>query len=233
MENEVHFPTRDKLHTDILEERYGPIHAEVLRHDNVREAKPGVERIREARLADENNILRTYALTFLTYDRGNEEISGIDDQIRNGGMIGKVFRDNGFVVKKNVVDVFILDIPDWMKKDFGTEIGQAKARLTEFYAKKENTAPLVYGIVLEVYSPDFRNPEEGINDIDQAQINPLTGTLQSVGVPADEIWSRLDRAAENDEWVDLAAPYEQAQSMSRPVLETLHQKILKYINEKK
>jgi len=220
-----HFPVKDSLHTDILEQRYGPIHSEVLRHDNVRETVEGTDCIREARLVDEYNVLRTYALTFLTYDRNNEEILNIDDQIRNGGLIGKTFRENGYTVKKNVIDVFLIVIPEWMKKDFQTEAENAKARLTEFYAKKDGEAPVIYGYVLEIYSPDFKDPKNGINEIDTAQVNPVTDKFTQVGIPMDEVWARLDRASEGDEWNDEEEKYKQAQELSRPIVEALHSKI--------
>ena len=228
-----HFPTKDRLHTDVLEQVYGPIHAVVLRHDNVHETKKGEDRIREALLVDENNILRTYALTFLTYDKDNSELLNIDDEIRLGSMIGKTFRDHNYVVKKNVTDVFIISIPNWMQKDFQTDENKAKARLTEFFAKKEANTPLIYGTVLEIYSPDFKDPNDGINDIDLAQVNPPTGTLQSVGVPADEIWGRLDKASENNEWDDLKPRYEIAQQLSKPIIDSLHKKIESYLSSGK
>lgn len=227
-----HFPVKEKLHTDILEQKYGPIHAVVLRHDNVREMKRGAERIREARLVDENNVLRTYALTFLTYDKSNKELADIDDEIRQGGLIGKTFREHGYTVKKNVIDVFIIPIPEWMQKDFQADAEKAKARLTEFYAKKGDSVPVIYGTVLEIYSPDFKDPEDGVNDVDRAQVNPLTDTLQGVGVPADEIWERLDRASETNEWDDLKDRYEQAEKLSQPVVQSLHEKISKYLDAK-
>lgn len=227
-----HFNVKDKLHTDVLTEKYGPIHAVVLRHDDIKHSKKGAERIREAKLVDENGITRTYALTFLTYDKGNEEIAAIDDEIRRGGLIGQTFDDHQYVVKKNVIDVFILDIPEWLQKDFETTETKAKARFTEFYAKKGDLTPVVYGIVLEIYTPDFRDPSEGINEMDRLQINPLTGTLQSLGVPIDEIWARLDRAAEENEWDDLKDRYEQAEVMSKPVVESLHRKVRDYLSKK-
>lgn len=227
-----HFPVKEKLHTDILEQKYGPIHANVFRHDNVREMRRGAERIREARLVDRNGISRTYALTFLTYDRGNEEIAKIDDEIRQGGLIGKTFREHGYVIKKNVIDVFIIPISPWMKNDFQVEVDEAKARLTEFYAKKGKATPVIYGTVLEIYSPDFKDPADGINEVDANQVNPLTSALQSAGVPADEIWERLDRAAEANEWGDLKDRYEQAQKLSQPVVELLHKKIKRYLETK-
>lgn len=235
MENKTsqeHFPVREKLHTDILEQRYGPIHAVVLRHDNIREMNQGAEGIREARLVDEEDILRTYALTFLTYDKANKELADIDDVIRQGGLIGKTFREHGYVVKKNVIDVFIMPIPSWMKNDFRTDAEEAKARLTEFYAKREDATPVVYGTVLEVYSPDFKDPRDGINDIDIAQINPMTSALQQAGIPVDDIWYHLDRAVETNEWDDLRDFYKQAQDISRPVVQSLHKKISKYFENR-
>jgi hypothetical protein len=226
-----HFPIKDKLHTDILEQKYGPIHAEVLRHDNVREMKKGAERIREVRLVDKNNILRTYALTFLTYDKENVEIANIDDEIRQGGLIGQTFRKHGYTIKKNVIDVFIMQIPAKMSDDFKVGTKEAKARLTEFYAKKAGTTPTIYGTVLEIYSPDFKNPADGVNEVDINQVNPLTGALQGVGVPIDEIWERLDRAAENNEWDDLKERYEQARQLSQPVVQSLHGKIAQYLEK--
>jgi hypothetical protein len=82
MESKEHFPIVNRLHTDVLQDKYGTIIADVLRHDNVMETKKGTERIREARLVDKDNVLRTYALTFLTYDKNNKEIVTIDDEIR-------------------------------------------------------------------------------------------------------------------------------------------------------
>lgn len=227
-----HFPIINKLHTDVLQDKYGPIVADVLRHDNVTEMKKGSERIREARLVDKDNVLRTYALTFLTYDKNNKEIVAIDEEIRSWWLIWVTFRKHWYTIKKNVIDVFIMDIPKWMEEDFKVQWNRAKARLTEFYAKSASTNPVIYWIVLEVYSPDFKNPENGINQIDINQINPSTGTLQDSGIPIDEIRERLDRAAESNEWDDLKERYEQAQKLSKKVVESLHKKIDKYISWK-
>jgi hypothetical protein len=225
-----HFPIKKELHTDVLEGKYGPVHAVVFRHDDVSTAGKGAERIREVEIDDEKGVTRTYALTFLTYDKNNKGLADVDEEIRGGGLIGKTFREHGYEVKKNVIDVFIMPIPSWMQQDFSVDVSEAKARLTEFYAKKGDETPVVYGTVLEVYSPDFRDPNKGINDIDRAQVNPLTGALQGVGVPADEIWARLDRADETDEWADLEDRLKQAEAMSQPVVRSLREKISKYLD---
>lgn len=224
-----HFPVDKKLHTDILEEKYGPVHVDVIRHDNIREVEPGQDCIREARIIDKNNILRTYALTFLTYDRNDSEILTIDEKIKNGGLIGKTFREYGYEIRKNVIDVFIETIPDWMKNDFKVDSREAKARLTEFYAKKDKQTPIIYGKVLEIYSPDFKDPKEGVNETDINQINPTTDTLLALDVSIDEIWNRLDKADETDEWRDIKERYNLAKKLSKPILEDLHSKINKHL----
>ncbi len=231
-EKKEHFNTSNRLHTDVLQDKYWPIIADVLRHDNVIKSKKWSERIREARLVDKNNILRTYALTFLTYDKNNKEIVSIDEEIRLWGLIWETFRKHWYIVKKNVLDVFIMDIPNRMKEDFKVDSYKAKARLTEFYAKSSDTNPVIYWVVLEVYSPDFKNPKDGINQTDINQINPSTWTLQDSGIPADKIRERLDRAAETDEWKDLQERYIQAQELSKKVVNSLHKKINKFIESK-
>jgi hypothetical protein len=46
------------------------------------EVKEGGDRVREVRLVDKDNVLRTYAITFLTYDQSNRKIVAIDEEIR-------------------------------------------------------------------------------------------------------------------------------------------------------
>jgi hypothetical protein len=82
---------------------------------------------------------------------------------------------------------------------------------------------------LEVYTPDFKNPEDGINQTDINQINPLTSTLLECGIPLDEIRERLDRATENNERNDVADKYEYAKNLSKAIVASLHDKIEPYV----
>ena len=67
-----HFPLTEKLHTDVLEEKYGKIHAKVLKHNS---------NIRESLLVDSKGITRTYALTFFN-GWENKEVEGINEEIK-------------------------------------------------------------------------------------------------------------------------------------------------------
>jgi hypothetical protein len=182
-----HFNLTKKLHTDVLESKYGKIHSEVLRHDNF---------MREAFLSDENDVARTYALTIFQYDKNNEEIKAIDDAIKNGGLIGKVFRDFGFEVRKNVTGVFVIENPQWLRDKFSDKNEKSKSRLSEFYAKKETGEPIIYGTVLEVYSPDFRPAD--INEVDISQVHPTTAVLEQAGYTKSEIYDFLAEGKDFD-----------------------------------
>jgi hypothetical protein len=190
-----HFPLIDRLHTDVLEEKYGAIHAKVLKHDDL---------VRESHLVDAKDISRTYALTFFPESKANAEIKRIDSEIRAGGLIGVTFRTFGYSIRKNVVDVFVLELPEWLKNDFKTNENYAKARMSEFYAKKEGVSPAIYGDVLEVYTPDFRPPI--VNQFDNSQINPSTEELIKVGFSIDNIWTRLG----DNNWTDVQVKYDKA-----------------------
>lgn len=216
-----HFPIKDKLHTDVLESKYGPIHADVLYHD---------DNFREARLMDEKGISRTHTLTFFEYDKLNEEISSINREIQAGGLIGKVFREHGYTIKKNVIGVFFMQLPERIKHDFQTSEEKAKARISEFYAKKGNADPVIYGKVLEIYSPDFRDPKEGINQVDLVQINPTVGSLIDAGLSSSEIWQKLDNVSPEDR--NIFSDQEQAEKTSEVMVSDLHEKIIEYFEKK-
>ena len=213
-----HFPLNKKLHTDVLEEKYGPIHAEVLRHD---------DQIREAHLVDEKGVSRTYALTFLTYDHNDKEISDINDEIKAGGSIGKTFREHGYEVRKNVISVYVVDLPEELREKFATEGDKAKARLSEFYACKEGGTPIIYGVVTEIYSPDFRPAE--VNDMDLKQDNPTTNALEQVGISKEEIWKHS--AGESD-WGEKAELIAKADELAHPEEAGLQARVDRFLSSK-
>ena len=212
-----HFNLIKKLHTDVLEEKYGPIHAEVVRHD---------DEVREAHLVDENGISRTYALTFLTFDRSNEEMVKINEEIKAGGSIGKVFREHGYEVRKNVIKVYVVTLSGKIKNAFRVESDKAKARLSEFYAAKDGTPPVIYGIVTEIYSPDFRPAE--VNEEDLKQDNPTTNALQKVGINKEEIWKRI---GEGNEWSDKMELIEKANELASTEEEGLQDRVVRYLGK--
>jgi hypothetical protein len=207
----------NRLHTDVLEEKYGKITAKVIRHDKI---------LREAHLIDKKGISRTYAITFFTENKC-KKIKAIDDEIKNSKPIGKAFREHGFQIKKNVIDVFIIKLPTWLKKSFNTKEKYAKARLSEFYAKNKDNPPIIYGTVVEIYSPDFRIPV--INKIDTAQINPSTKAFEHVGVYKEEVWNKL---SDETSFKEYEGDYEHAKKDSHKIVFDLKKKIQDYLCRK-
>ncbi len=212
-----HFPTAERLHTDVLEDKYGPISAKVVRHDN---------QIREVHLVDHEGISRTYAITFFPNSRFPEEVQNINEEIKSGTPIGKAFRNHGYEIRKNVIDVLTVDIPTRLKEEFHTEETTAKARLSEFYAKKGNEPALIYGTVAEIYSPDFREPV--INSTDIGQIHPATESLNKLGITKDEIWEKLGNEAR---WDTQLAQDSILDESNRSIKESLEQKTIGYLNQ--
>ena len=213
-----HFPTNERLHTDVLEEKYGKIYVEVLQHS---------DKIRESHLVDKDGISRTYAITFLN-NFESSEIKKINDEIKSGALIGETFRKYGFSIRKNVIDVFTSKIPKWLKGKFSVDNDFAKIRLSEFYARKKGSSPILYGVVAEVYSPDFRAPL--VNQFDDSQISALSEFLEKEGVDRDEIWRRI--GLDND-YHDLWQKLNNAKYNSLHKIEELKEKILKIMYEKR
>lgn len=215
MEKTEHFNLSKKLHTDVLEEKYGPVHSEIIRHDDL---------VREVDIVDEKGISRTHALTFFSFDRENNELNKIDEEIKNGGLIGKVFRDYGYEVRKNVIKVFLIDLSEELKKKMMVTDQKAKVRLSEFYAKKLGSDPFIYGVVSEIYSPDFRPAE--INEVDIKQDNPITSAMERVGISKGVIWDQL---GDGGSFSDIRESVDKAEILAEKEEEVLVQQVKTYI----
>ncbi len=212
-----HFPLVGRLHTDVLSEKYGQISAKIIRHDDF---------IRESHLVDTQGISRTYALTFFPKEKSDSQMNSIDAEIRSGKPIGSAFREHGYSIRKNVIDVYTLNIPEWLKRGFNTEESFAKARLSEFYAKEKDANPKIYGTVLEVYSPDFRGPV--VNNADIQQINPTTEVLENSGFSKEDVWRRIGN---DNDWSDVQSKVLEAKKDSLSKLFDLKRKIHQYLTD--
>ncbi|HLF93539.1 MAG TPA: hypothetical protein VJB14_08755 [Planctomycetota bacterium] len=207
------FPLADRLYVDILEARYGPVHAEIRRHD---------ERLRESFLADAKRIPRTYALSFLANPMPREART-VDADIRRGELLGRAFLRHGLEVRKNVIDVTVLELPPWLRQAFRTE-RHAMARSAEFYAKREGAPPIIYAVVTEVYSPDIKRPL--LAEIDIAQMSAATPELERAGFTREEIWDRIGR---QNFWSDVRERHDAARVASLPSLFAHRKKIARHL----
>lgn len=173
-----------RLHTEVLQDVYGPISVQVLHDDNV---------TRKVLLTDQQNIARTYALTIKhTEWAWNKEMQAVNTAIRAGEAIGKAFKANGFLICKNIIDVYVVNLPGWLQNAFAHSSEIAKARISEFLVKK-NQLFYRYGLITEIYSPDFRNAAVNVQDI--AQINLPSGVLYDMGLAKQQVWKYIEEKA--------------------------------------
>jgi hypothetical protein len=169
MSTEESYSLRERLHTDVLEEKYGKIDVQVLYDD---------DRVRKVLLSDRNNIARTYAMTQKTDDwRQDIGICAVNTAIRNGEPIGKAFKSRRYIVQKNVLAVYTVVLPEWLQQAFAVTEHFAKARATTFIVSK-GVVQFRYGYVTEIYSPDFRPAIVTPDDIAQIKILNPTGANQ-------------------------------------------------------
>jgi hypothetical protein len=170
-----------RLHTDMLEEKYGRISTRVLRHD---------ARVRESHLLDAAGISRTYAITLFPDDGLSEPLRKSDAEIRAGSPIGKTFRRHGYDLRKNVLAFLIVELPLWLREAFADRRAHAKALLSEFLCRNEVSPPLLYGTTLEVYHPDFRPSE--MNHAERLGEGPTWASLITEGLSLEEIWQLME-----------------------------------------
>jgi hypothetical protein len=171
------FNNNSRLHTEVLEDMYGKIEVQLLYGD---------KEIRECLLMDNHYIARTYALTFKnTRIKTDKHIAIIDKLIQHGASIGKVFKNNGYQIVKNVIAVYFTAIPNWLQLAFDTNEEIAKIRVSEFFVRKNAEDEMIlYATIAEIYSPHFRKAE--INKQDLSQINPSLQTILAFGFSKKE-----------------------------------------------
>jgi hypothetical protein len=168
------------LHTDILESEYGPIRVRLLHHD---------QDFRVVHLIDQQGVSRTFAITFFPPQGHSPSIAEVNRKIKNGNPLGKAFRDGGYEVRKNVLKVLIMKKPEWLTTAFRDQTPFAKARISEFLARKASGQIEFYGTVLEIYPNAFRTSE--ISSFDQLQEAPTVKNLLKHGFQIDQIWNCL------------------------------------------
>jgi hypothetical protein len=178
-----HFNLTKWLHTDVLEDEYGPIRICLLHHD---------QQFRVVHLVDREDISRTFAITVFPTEGHSSSIAEVNRKIKNGEPLGRAFRDSGYEVRKNVLKVLIIKQPEWLTAAFRDQKTYAKARISEFLARKVSEQVEFYGTILEVYPSSFR--PSAISTIDKLQEASTVKALLRHGFQLNEIWTCLANA---------------------------------------
>ena len=227
---------QSRIFTDSLETQYWPIHAQVLSHNDEDDNLPFS--LREVDLIDKTETSRTRAITFLHNQECNRalnpDIALIEEAIKNGGSMGKVFRnDFGYAVRRSVVDVFQIDLPGRLHDVFKVHDDEARAKVSEFHARKEQDH-IFYGTLIEIISPDYRPTSMPIESIHNGLFNPFLASWVLSGATVDQLWEYLDQNAHVSVWgvESLAEIYEYAMEMSQGSKLSLRSRIEDYVHKR-
>ncbi len=150
------------LHTDKLEAQFGPTHIEIIRHNDA-------ERV--VNIVDGQGICRTHAITWFTESNKHDdpEFNAAAEEIKNGGSLGKIFREHGYAIEKKPLTHGNVLIPDWLKGLFQMDKETANFRIYEFIAVGGDKISHPYGVVCEIDSPAFRTNTDNGADGDSTE----------------------------------------------------------------
>jgi len=171
----------DGLLSDALGERYGPITARVLKHD---------ARERQAHLIDSKGVTRTFSVTFFSQPMP-APLRAVNAEIRAGCLIGETFRNHGFTIRKNVFDIFVVELPAWLRRAFGSKERYAWTRTFEFHARKGTSPPHLYATLCEIFTPDFKPPL--VTPTDASWMGPSFPALLACGLNREQAWRGISR----------------------------------------
>lgn len=148
------------LHTDRLEAKYGPVHAQVHEHTTNR---------RVIDIVDGSGISRTHAVTwFPNVDDREDPLGDVRSEIAGGALIGKTIKAHGFDINKPGIVEGSIPLPGWLQERFNVTDTTAGFNIYQFIASKDGVNAL-YGIVCEIYSPDFISAEMSGSEMENAK----------------------------------------------------------------
>jgi hypothetical protein len=119
----------------------------------------------------------------------NDGITEVEKAIQQGEPFEKAFRRRGYIIRKNVLDVYTVSLRSWIRKEFATTQSIARAKSTEIIIKRGELIRN-YAVITEIFSPDLYTPE--VTEQDRSQFNFSFTSLQAAGFSKQEIWLLMD-----------------------------------------
>jgi len=155
------------LHTSGLRDKYGDVSAEVHQHNQER---------RVIDIIDKQKISRTHAITwFPQIDPEQDILSKARAEIKAGALIGETIKKHGFKIKKPELAKGVIEIPSWLSQKFDVPEKKAQYSIYQFIAYSNGTATL-YGVVCEIYSPDYLPLDKPLKESQTQAINDEDST---------------------------------------------------------
>lgn len=120
----------------------------------------------------------------------NDGIAEVEKAIRQGEPFEKAFKRRGYIIRKNILDVYTISLRSWLKKEFATTQSVARAKSTELIIKRGELIRN-YAVITEVFSPDLYTTQ--VTEQDRSQFNFSFTTLRAAGFSRQEIWQLMDQ----------------------------------------
>jgi hypothetical protein len=138
-----------KLHTDALEELFGPISLHILKQN---------ETIRIVELKDKDNLCRTFALVRFLNVKGKvlKEAHGL---IVNGSLLGKTLSDFKIDFDREFIGSIQVKLPDWLKGHFKTTKDSGFGFVSHIWVNDDSVEPdrFIFSEIIEIIPPELKN----------------------------------------------------------------------------
>jgi len=136
----------NKLHTDLLENLFGPIRLRILKQEN---------ELRIVHLYDLEEISRTLGIVrFRNYD--TPTIKEAHHRIVGGELLGKTLMESNIPCQKAYVSTIKVQLPEWLKKEFKTILGTTSALYSHItLLDQDSNTTFLYAELFEIIPPEI------------------------------------------------------------------------------
>lgn len=137
------------LHTDALEELFGPITLHILKQNQT---------IRIVELKDNDKLCRTFALVRFLNVKG-KILKEAYDIIVNGGLLGKTLCDFNIDFDREFIGSIQVKLPNWLKIDFKTNEDFGFGFISNIRVKDHTVEEdrFVFSEIIEIIPPELKN----------------------------------------------------------------------------
>jgi hypothetical protein len=138
-----------KLHTDYLEELFGPISLHILKQN---------ESIRIVELKDKDKLCRTFAIVRFLNING-EKLKAAHEKIVKGELLGKTLCDFKIDFDREFIGSVQVKLPDWLKDHFKTTKDSGFGFVSHIWVNDDSTEPdrFVFSEIIEIIPPELKN----------------------------------------------------------------------------
>ena len=137
---------QESTHIENLQSQFGTIHIQI-RHQN--------EKFREIGLIDQNDILRTLAISKLNKEVLIEEYYAMHEDIKKGVAISIALKKHNIDFNKSVESNFMIHIPKKLGLEFNNSSSLTSGQYSKIFICYDNKKSL-YAEILEIFHPLFK-----------------------------------------------------------------------------